>query len=48
MNDKIEENAEHYWGLLNEENKISLLVKYIDRTSKQVNIKVINKNNSFR
>ncbi len=44
--DKIEENSEHFWSLLNEENRISLLVKYIDRASRQININVINKNKS--
>jgi IMP cyclohydrolase len=39
----IEANADHYWKLLNVENRISLLVKYIDEQSGAVNLKIINK-----
>jgi IMP cyclohydrolase len=39
----IEENIKHFWKILNEENKISLLVKYINKDN-NVMIKCINKN----
>ena len=41
--DSIEANADHYWNLLNEENRISLLVKFIDAQNGSVNLKIINK-----
>jgi len=40
----IERVAEHYWGILNEENRVALLVKFIDIDSKRAMIKIINKN----
>jgi IMP cyclohydrolase len=40
----INDNAEYFWNLLNEENKISLLVKYISVDDKKVELKIINKN----
>ncbi len=40
---KIEDNLEHYWNLLDKENRISLLVKYIDKDKKTTEIKLINK-----
>lgn len=42
--DNIEENANYYWNLLNEDNKVSLLVKYIAREDKKAVVKIINKN----
>lgn len=39
----IEDNLKHFWNLLNEENKISLLVKYIN-IDNNVMIKCTNKN----
>ncbi|MDP4145489.1 MAG: IMP cyclohydrolase [Bacillota bacterium] len=44
LHDSIDENADFFWNLLNDENKISLLVKYIDVDSKEVELKIINKN----
>jgi len=41
---EIESVAEHYWKTLNEENRISLLVKFIEVESKGATIKIINKN----
>lgn len=46
--DEMNENAEHFWNLLNGKNKISLLVKYIDVVSKETEIKIINKNHENR
>jgi hypothetical protein len=40
----IEDSVEHYWNLLNEENKISLLVKYVSTVDRKINLKIINKN----
>lgn len=42
--DNIEDNAEHFWDLLNAENKISLVVKYIGTADKKIEYKIINKN----
>ena len=42
--DCIEETADYYWSRLNEENKISLFVKFIDIENNKYNIKIINKN----
>ncbi|HEX3027877.1 MAG TPA: IMP cyclohydrolase [Clostridia bacterium] len=42
--DDINEVMDYYWTLLNEDNKISLLVKFIDIDSKEADIKIINKN----
>jgi Archaeal IMP cyclohydrolase len=42
--DDINKNAEHFWNVLNDNNKISLLVKYIDVMSKETEIKIINRN----
>ncbi len=42
--DDINENAEHYWNQLDINNKISILVKYIDISSKDTKITIINKN----
>jgi hypothetical protein len=40
----MEDNEEHFWNLLNKDNKVSLLVKFIDKENKNVKIKIINKN----
>jgi IMP cyclohydrolase len=42
--DEIEEVKNHYWKLLNHDNRISLLVKFIDTRSGQTEITIINKN----
>ena len=42
--DCIDETAEFYWNKLNEENRISLFVKFINIETKETNIKIINKN----
>lgn len=42
--DDMDENADYFWKLLNDYNKISLLVKYIDVISKEVKISIRNKN----
>ncbi|AGK97542.1 IMP cyclohydrolase [Clostridium pasteurianum] len=42
--DSIEDNANYFWKLLNKENKISLLVKYININNKKIEFKIINKN----
>jgi len=42
--DNINDNAEYFWNLLNKENKISLLVKYIDVESREIEFKIINSN----
>ena len=39
----MDETADMFWSALNEENRISLLVKYIDAGSGEVSIKIINK-----
>ena len=40
------ENADDYWRLLNEENKVALLVKTIRRADGEAKIKIINKHQS--
>ena len=40
--DSISENANFYWDLLNEENKVSLLVKYINLSDNRIQIKIKN------
>lgn len=42
---EIDEVADFYWNLLDENNKISLLVKFIDASTGKSSIKIINKNN---
>lgn len=44
LSNNIKENTMYFWNLLNEENKISLLVKYINIADKKVEINIINKN----
>lgn len=43
--DNIEDNLKHFWNLLKEEYKISLLVKYIDVKRQTILISIINNNN---
>ena len=43
--DDIEEFTNGLWNSLNEENKVSLFVRYIDIATGEVNTKIINKNN---
>ena len=43
--DDIEENLTHYWNVLNEENKVSLLVKFIHKETGKSVIQTINKQN---
>ncbi len=40
----IDSVAKYYWDLLNEENRVSLLVKFINLETKKFNISIINKN----
>lgn len=40
----IDEVAKIYWEILNNENKISLLVKFINRNTGKVSLKILNKN----
>lgn len=47
LQNDINDNAEYFWNLLNEENKISLLVKYINVYDKKVEFKIVNKNNKL-
>lgn len=42
--DDIDEVKDYYWNLLQEDNKISLLVKFIHTTELTTEIKIINKN----
>jgi len=42
--DDIDENINHFWNSLNQENRISLLVKYINVISNEVTINIKNKN----
>lgn len=44
LKNDIEENAEYFWNLLNDDNKISLLVKYINVKDNSIKYKIINKN----
>jgi IMP cyclohydrolase len=41
--DTIEENLRFYWESLNEDNKVSLMVKFIDKGTRKGSIKIINK-----
>ena len=40
----IEETANHYWNMLNAENRVSLLTKYIHCQTHEVRIRIINRN----
>lgn len=42
--DEIEAVKEYYWNILNPENRISMLVKFIDTANLQETISIINKN----
>ena len=44
--DHIDEVKDYYWNLLEEDNKISLLVKFIDTSTLTTEISIINKNQS--
>jgi IMP cyclohydrolase len=44
LQNSIEENANTYWKLLNDENKVSLLVRHIELETGKVELKVINAN----
>ena len=41
--DDIGETCDFYWDLLNGENKVSLLVKFIDLSTKETSLKIANK-----
>jgi hypothetical protein len=41
----IDDNIKYIWDLLNTDNKVSVLVKYISKETKQTILKIINKNN---
>lgn len=43
IQDNIENVSDYYWNLLNDENKISLLVKFINIKTKETKIKIVNK-----
>jgi IMP cyclohydrolase len=43
LGDDIREVASFYWDLLNPENKISLMVKFIHRTTKKMELQILNK-----
>lgn len=42
--DDLDTVAREYWSMLNDQNKVSLLVKFINRSTGQVNLKIYNKN----
>lgn len=44
LENDIDKNAEKYWNILNEDNRISLLVKYINCDTKKTSVRIINKN----
>ncbi len=41
--DEIGETCDFYWDLLNDDNKVSLLVKFIDLSTKETSLKIANK-----
>lgn len=41
----LEDTSHYYWNLLNPKNKVSLLVKFINKETKQTIFKIINKKN---
>lgn len=43
--DDLDKTAEFYWDLLNEENRVSLAVKFVSCRGKEVKMKVVNKHN---
>lgn len=40
----IDENAETFWGYLNQENRVSLMVKFINVKTGKLDMRIINKN----
>lgn len=44
LRDDIEETRDLYWGALDEDNKVSLLVKFIDPATDECAIRIVNKN----
>jgi len=44
ISNDILENANKFWGYLNKDNRVSLMVKYINEKTNKVSIKIINKN----
>lgn len=44
LDNDINKNAEFFWELLNKDNKVSLLVKYISVNDKKIEFKILNKN----
>ncbi|MGE5558821.1 MAG: IMP cyclohydrolase [Bacillota bacterium] len=42
--DDLEETAQYYWELLNADNRVSLLVKFVEKEGGKSKIKIINKN----
>ncbi|HYH03277.1 MAG TPA: inosine monophosphate cyclohydrolase, partial [Bacillota bacterium] len=43
LENSIAENAALYWNLLNNENKIALLVKMVNIQTKQAQLQILNK-----
>ena len=44
LQDSMRDNAEHFWSILNETNRVSLLVKYINAQDHRTTLTIINKN----
>jgi IMP cyclohydrolase len=44
IHDDIDENAHNFWNMLDNENRVSLAVKYIDVSTKEMTVRIINKN----
>ncbi|NLD99173.1 MAG: inosine monophosphate cyclohydrolase, partial [Fibrobacter sp.] len=44
--DSIDDNARTYWETLDQNNRISLLVKYIDTETNKTDFRIINKHSS--
>ncbi len=44
--DDIDDNLEMYWKALNKENRVSLLVKFVDAQSGQAEIRIVNRHGS--
>ncbi|MBN1623234.1 MAG: IMP cyclohydrolase [Clostridia bacterium] len=42
--DDIDENTNRFWNMLDEDNRVSLAVKYIDVSSKEITVRIVNKN----
>lgn len=43
LHNGIDETAEYYWNLLNEANRVALLVKFIDPATGEADLKIVNK-----